>query len=134
VAAGVPPLEELLEPLEEVLLLAPDEDELLDELLPLEEELLELLEDELLPVLDAATPLDEELLLEEELPLLDGAGSPVPPQAVRIARLSSSADSRKSANKLCRSQAARYLAVEHLSMRVDALNLEWGGNVAPPSG
>jgi hypothetical protein len=134
VAAGVTPLEELLEPLEEVLLPTPDEDELLDELLPLEEELLELLDDELLLVLDAETPLDEELPLEEELPLLEEAGSPVPPQAVSIARVSSIADSRRSANSFCRSQAARYLAVERLSMRVDALNLEWGRNVAATSG
>jgi hypothetical protein len=103
VAAGVPPLDELLEPLED----EPLEDELPEELLPLEEELLDALEEVLLLVLEAETPLDEELPLEEELLLLEEAGSPVPPQAVSIARLSSSAGSRKSANKLCRSQTAR---------------------------
>jgi hypothetical protein len=91
VAAGAPPLDELLlldeaaplddEPLLEEVLLAPPDDELL-----LEEALLEPLEDEL-PLAEALPLLLDELLLDDEV--LEAAGSPEPPQAVSIAAISS---------------------------------------------
>jgi hypothetical protein len=92
VAAGVPPLDDAL--LEEEPLL--DEEELLLEL-----ELLEPLEEELLLVLDEEAPLEEALLPEL-------GGSPEPPHAVSVARLSISTASWR--------VAARHPSLGRLSM------------------
>jgi len=78
VAAGAPPLDELLLLLDEA---SPLDDELL-----LEEVLLEPLDDEL-PLEEALPLLLDELLLEDEV--LEAGGSPEPPQAVSIAAISS---------------------------------------------